>query len=365
MAIFRKKGGKTWFAEYRQATGRRIRKTLRVTDFTAAKMLYAELLKAEQMRRAGVVTSSDAGLSDVAALLTEYEGELERRERAASYIRTVMARLKAIFAGVHRLGEMTSEKIRKTLERLQEKPAYAAKAIRRYKRLSPMTINFYRTALHAFFAWLVREERWPRNPVDSVTPVRQTGALRERRALEPEELKALLAVAAPARSLVYRLAATSGLRRGELRTLQRTDLDLVRGTVTVQARNAKSKKKREVPLPVSTIAALKLALGASTDLVFGSGLPTIAALKRDLTRAGIVFETAAGVVDFHALRATYGTNLARAGVPLAQAQKMLGHSDPRLTANFYTKLHMQDGHGAAAKLQQLLDGGDSAKSKAG
>ncbi len=38
---------------------------------------------------------------------------------------------------------------------------------------------------------------------------------------------------------------------------------------------------------------------------------------------------------FHSLRKTYGTILASGGVPIRSTQKLLGHSDVRITAEIY------------------------------
>jgi integrase len=45
---------------------------------------------------------------------------------------------------------------------------------------------------------------------------------------------------------------------------------------------------------------------------------------------------------FHDLRATTATLLARAGVALVIAQRILRHSDPRLTANIYSRVDLTD-----------------------
>jgi integrase len=50
------------------------------------------------------------------------------------------------------------------------------------------------------------------------------------------------------------------------------------------------------------------------------------------------------------LRVSYATSLARAGVPLAQAQRLMRHSDPKLTANVYTRLELSDARAAVAKI---------------
>jgi integrase len=224
---------------------------------------------------------------------------------------------------------------------------------------SPTTVNGYRLSVSGFFAWLVREGRWPTNPVKQVAPVKVNGKVRERRALTEEELRRLLEAAPPHRALVYRVAATTGLRRGELAALRWADVDLEAATLRVRATTSKNRREAFQPLPAGTVAALKATRGKQqfpSAPVLGSvpGTPT---LRKDLAAAKIPFETEEGVVDFHALRVTYATMLARAGVGLVQAQRLMRHSTPTLTANIYTRLRLDDGHAAVAKID--LDAGDS------
>jgi integrase len=47
---------------------------------------------------------------------------------------------------------------------------------------------------------------------------------------------------------------------------------------------------------------------------------------------------------------TYGTLSAQAGASLAQAQKLMRHSTPLLTANIYTRLQMDDAREAVARI---------------
>jgi len=62
----------------------------------------------------------------------------------------------------------------------------------------------------------------------------------------------------------------------------------------------------------------------------------------DLQEAGLPPETGSGRLDFHSLRGTYATLLARVGVNLQTAQALMRHSDPKLTAKTYTKLGITD-----------------------
>jgi integrase len=77
-------------------------------------------------------------------------------------------------------------------------------------------------------------------------------------------------------------------------------------------------------------------------------------LALDLADAGIPRADRDGrVVDFHALRTTFITGLARAGVMPAMAQKLARHSDINLTLGVYTQLQLNDLAEAVAKLPVL------------
>src|SRR5262245_43232546 len=65
-------------------------------------------------------------------------------------------------------------------------------------------------------------------------------------------------------------------------------------------------------------------------------------IRGDLAAAGIPPVLERRRVDFHALRYTFVSLLAKGNVPLAVTQKLARHSDPRLTANVYTHLGLVD-----------------------
>ena len=65
--------------------------------------------------------------------------------------------------------------------------------------------------------------------------------------------------------------------------------------------------------------------------------------------------------DFHGHRHTFITNLGKAGVPLAIAQKLARHSDPKLTSNTYTHLGVSDKATAIEALPSLPDALDKSE----
>ena len=78
-------------------------------------------------------------------------------------------------------------------------------------------------------------------------------------------------------------------------------------------------------------------------------------LRRDLEVAGIPYLDNAGrFLDFHSLRHTFGTNLARAGVAPKVAQELMRHSDVNLTLGIYSHVGISDLAGAVEKLPKNL-----------
>jgi integrase len=59
-------------------------------------------------------------------------------------------------------------------------------------------------------------------------------------------------------------------------------------------------------------------------------------MKADLKKAGVEFLKNGRRADFHSLRHTLGTNLARRNVAPRVAMEIMRHSDIRLTMNHYT-----------------------------
>jgi len=77
-------------------------------------------------------------------------------------------------------------------------------------------------------------------------------------------------------------------------------------------------------------------------------------IRAHLKRAGIPYEDERGrVVDFHALRMTFITNLSLAGVSPQAAQRLARHSDINLTMNTYTQIGVDSQASAVESLPAL------------
>ncbi len=140
--------------------------------------------------------------------------------------------------------------------------------------------------------------------------------------------------------LGYLMAAHTGLRRSELAALKWADLrlDEEKPFALVRASTTKNSKVAPMSLHPELVAALRELKGESQpeEIVFKQ-FPRIERFKRDLKKAGIAYQDTMGrYADFHALRKTLGTNLAKAGVPRRVAMSVMRHSDGKLTDKIYT-----------------------------
>jgi integrase len=76
--------------------------------------------------------------------------------------------------------------------------------------------------------------------------------------------------------------------------------------------------------------------------------------RHDLERAGIAYLDDRGrQADFHALRMTYNSLLARQGVPIRTAKELMRHSNINLTASVYNDPRIFDLHAAVETLPRI------------
>jgi integrase len=212
------------------------------------------------------------------------------------------------------------------------------------QRTAPKTLNEYQNAINGLMNWL--EHRVGPNPLRFVQKVQTSGEpRRKRRALCAEQLRQLVTVSGE-RAVVYLVAAATGIRRGELGSLEWRDLSLDVPQPFIAVRSSIAKNHRHVMQPIPKFVADKLrALRVSSMLpnerVFANGIPRMEVYRRDLAAAGIDYKDAQGrFADFHALRTTFGTLLTLESRSQRTVMELMRHSDMKLTAKTYTDAGM-------------------------
>lgn len=252
---------------------------------------------------------------------------------------------------------------------------------------SPRTASHARVTLRRALSDAVRDGLVHRNVAALARPPRVT-----RRTIEPgrdyldaAQLRRLLAVAAEYRiGALVTIAATTGLRQGELLGLSWDDIDWAAGTLTVRRTMARAwgggfelsapktgRSRRSVNLAAVTVDALRReqreqdaareAVGTtwqdSDRLVFTDavGRPLYATAVH---RAFHQLLKAAGLprIPFHGLRHSAATALLSAGVPLRVVSDLLGHSGIAITADYYAHVERDLRRDAADAMDRALGG---------
>jgi len=259
-------------------------------------------------------------------------------------------------------------------EQRQDEHDATGKRLRR--GISANTFNSYVLALKGFALWMVREGRVNENPMVGLRKLNvKLDKRHERRAYTVDELKWLLNTASkgpercgmsgPERAMLYRLAAETGLRSNELRSLTRASFVLDSDKPNVTVRAACSKRRREDVLPLRADTAVELCkfLGTKLPNAKAFNMPESYDVARRLLRPDLAdarrawlndaampqertkreessflcyVDSMGRYADFHALRHTTGTLLAASGAHPKVAQSLMRHSSIELTMNTYT-----------------------------
>jgi integrase len=249
--------------------------------------------------------------------------------------------------------------------------------------LSPRTVFYAHATIRKALAEALKHQLVLRNVADLATPPRQSEGT-EMRVWTAAELRLFLDHIAADRLVgAYTLAATSGMRRGEVLGLRWRDLDLdgarLSVTQTVISVNyavmtsapKTARGRRSVALDPTTVEALKahrtrqlaerVALGigrpAADDLVFSNpdASPVNPAQFSDRFDRLV---KAAGVprIRFHDLRHTHATLALLAGIPAKVVSDRLGHSTVAITLDTYSHVLPALQEDAATKVAALVFG---------
>lgn len=238
-------------------------------------------------------------------------------------------------------------------------------AARRKTAISPATHNRYVALLSKLFQRAVLLGAARQNPM-------KTGAFKRRRErevdvpfLEPGAQEQLVAAQPGSTRALVLLALDSGLRRSELLRLEWPEVDFDRSTVRV--RESKNGDPREVRLTARAIACMRsrneqraIRPLHGPDRVFPEWPPPESETfedRRRLLRAFRVGCRAAGLardIRFHDLRHLFAVNLVRAGVPLPDVSRLLGHRSKVMVLRYAKHAPADSAARAVERLERYL-----------
>jgi len=230
----------------------------------------------------------------------------------------------------------------------------------RTSQVAPATFNLdlrnLRSAWKKAILWGLAEE----NPFAQIEPLKQTHRRREI-AADPDAVEKLLTAAEKWNPEYWLLAMTarfSGLRLSEITHLQTAGLDMAGGWVKVEAHpcacrecekigglwTPKSYQQRRVPLHARLRAALKQhprAPGITFPGLDG-GVRTARSVEKLFERLFVKAKVPRPPRELvHVFRHAFGSENAKAGIPLPTLRVWMGHKDIRTTMIYY---HEDDAH---------------------
>jgi integrase len=373
-----------WYGQYTDADGNRHRVPL-CTDKVAALQMLADLERTAERQKVGIIDRfAEHRKAPIEQHLTDYETHLRNKGASDKHRAETLRRLRSIIqqSAVRTLDDMRPEAVEQFLARLGDGGA------------SARTRNTYLSSAKAFSRWCIHGRRLGEDPLASLQAA-SGDAVRQRRSLVEAELAKLLQVARERplleamtirsgerkgqpcgrvrpevrarletlgweRSLIYKTAILTGLRRGELAALEVRHLTLTgpRPCVTLPGGETKNGQAADLPLRADLAVDLRVWVEATgknaADKLFRVPVELVKILKRDLKHAGIAYRDELGrTFDVHALRHTTASYLGRGKVAPRVAQGFMRHSDIKLTMQTYTDPRLLEEVEALAALPAL------------
>jgi integrase len=389
----RKRLGPAWMEPGAEGTWTPKRGRIRqgYLDERRAYPLMAEVIEEHEVRlEREIPERSDALFEDAAAEWLEYQ-RTERRVKPSTLSNYGIllvrpqrgddkrrGRIMRAFGG-RRLFDIRAKEVRTFLGRLDRED------------LSPRTVNIYRQVLHAIFEFARREESFglPDNPAAGTSKRPEDGPA-PIETFEPEEIRSIADAARAGKhrrrsgypqsvftpetdrewkrideqdASLFVIAATAGLRLGELGALRWRDVDIRQGFLSVsraisagEETSTKSRRSRVVPMAAQArqefeaLRSRQHFLGRE-DYVFCR--PDGGPVDRSAARTRFVrAQKAAGirVRRFHDLRHTFGS-LAIKRFDLVAVKEMMGHSKLTTTERY---LHSRPRPSDGAKLTEVF-----------
>ncbi len=246
------------------------------------------------------------------------------------------------------------------------------------KGIGVSNIGYTHRVLHAALEDAVKNGVIGRNPAHGTSVPRLKH--KEMKILNEQQVGLFLVAASQSRyKTLYHLAVTTGMRFSELRGLSWSDIDWIKGTITV------NRQIQDIPGMGSLTGAPKTFAGSRTILLGETSLNELRAQKRRIeeeSKAGsnwkennLIFPSTVGTpfsktnlqkdfvkvlmsanlsrIRFHDLRHTAASLMLNHGVPALVVSKILGHSNPSVTLNIYAHSTL-DMQGMAANIMDEI-----------
>jgi len=333
-----RKRSKTWWISYTQ-NGAQIRRSLGVTDRKTAEMVRAEIERNIERGKVGLPQS----YVDAYELFEEFKRSVLSKKTAV-WEKRLFQQLKPFLLFVQETKQMNLASV--SVKDVEEHMS------NREKMVSDKTWNEELRIISRFFRFAIDRDYLLRNPCEKIPLKRVIQHSVE--IFNAEELALIFKYAYPEAVPYYKMLLYTGMRDGEARHLQWSEVDLTPEQEHVKVRNTvvhltKTRRDRVVPLCpeiVEVLARLRARRDESYPFVFpgrkggpmGHNRNTwIACLDRIEKVTGKRINKGFHTTGLHLFRHTFATNALASGIDIRTVQDWLGHSTILMTQR-YTNL---------------------------
>ena len=341
--VFSKKGN--YWIDYKDARGVRHRKKVGPDKRIAKEILDDIMGKVARRVHLGVVEDSKIGFSDFSKIYLERVSNTFSERTRRRWKDIIEKHLKPNFQG--------------SLRGITLGQVQAYQNMRLDGKKSTSTVNLETTVLRHMLNRAVEWEFLHENPINGIKKLKEPPG--RVRSLSIEDIQNLLSTieSFPQKGHFFSdltkhyfksiilLALNTGMRRGEILSLKRGDLDLKNHMLTIQ--KTKNGESRHIYLNDVAVSALKaLPPRLDTKRVFPfSGNEITMTFRRIIKKAGI------DDFRFHDLRHTFCSYQAMNGVQGRGLMALMGHKDTRMTARYS---HLSDSYLREAVNRMVLGG---------
>lgn len=268
-------------------------------------------------------------------------------------------------------GEETVKGLKRYFTRFDDRPAGSLtlgdmelwrREMREKRKLKAATLNRAATYLTAMLNWAVKRKLISANPLEELDHLKETDSKKSWRFLSKDEISVLkealrvrdAAVRAKAQPCIYAeplggafadplepmvlVSLNTGVRWGTLVTLMWRNIDLVHGTMYIEAGGTKSETAQTLPLNSVALDALKkwrdeAPEAAHVSLVFPAPM---GGMFYNVNKAWyrLLADSGLGHLRWHDLRHTFASQLVIAGIPLNTVRELLGHKNIKTTLRY-------------------------------
>ena len=289
------------------------------------------LLKAERPKAQAPVVGST--LATVGSLYVENVSRVRERNKSwrddAAMVKTLCAfHIDGTPLGKKAMAAISEDDLERFMRGLREQGKAAS------------TRNHYVQLVTSLFRWAKKKGHITRSPITEDTQLKRNEVTRRHRRFEGDEEERLFAAVGPWLQRLIIAALETACRRGELLKLQWKNVSDTRRLITILSTNAKSSRKREIPISDRLWGILQMIRHDPSgkpfgphDHVFGNSIGE--RIKSPKKAWGTAIRKAQ-IEDFtfHDLRHEAASRRHEEGWTLAEVQQLLGHANIKTTSTY-------------------------------